>query len=229
MTIRAYRYASSPLSLHQARAVASPPGHRDRMDLTPPYDELVARFVPCTIRIPMSPRRIRLRSVETFWLVSRLSTGCRHDIAVLVVRVHRYPEKPNHPPINSIQTPRHGSHAVCSGSCGGRGSLCGIRGCHAPPRDLEVSPSQLVPVSSPCGDPSPRPGVIELPQVTPPSERVGWLGQPGPDRSRLDESPIIHAKAHLRGPAGAGRPGRAVRANPDAASQGSPPKRIGCR
>lgn len=45
MTSQAYRYASSPLSLHQARAVASPPGHRDRMALTPPYDELVTTLV----------------------------------------------------------------------------------------------------------------------------------------------------------------------------------------
>lgn len=72
---------------------------------------------------------------------------------------------------------------------------------------------KLVSVPSPCGDPSPRPGVIQLPQVTPPSERVGWLGQPGPDRSRLDGSPIIHAKAHhertsRRRSSGSRRPGK---------------------
>lgn len=46
MMSRAYRYASSPLSLHQAGALASPPGHRDRMNLAPPYDVLATRFVP---------------------------------------------------------------------------------------------------------------------------------------------------------------------------------------
>lgn len=177
----------------------------------------------------MSPRRIRMRSVETLWLVSRLSIGRRHDIAVLIVHVHRFPERLNLLPINSLQTPRHGSRSVCSGASGGGGRCVESEGVMRLRATSGYLHHKLVPVPSPCGDPSPRPGVIELPQVTPPSERVGWLGQPGPDRSRLDGSPIIHAKAHLRGPAGAGRLDRAVRANPDAASQGSPPKRIGCR
>ncbi len=163
---RAYRYASSPLSLHQAGALASPPGHRDRMNLAPPYDVLATRFVPLhdpnpdvTPTPPPAIFKDQLAVIRSFDRGTPRYRGFRCSCPPTPGRTHSltdklYPDAPSWQPF------------VLLGGLAAGVWLRGVRGCHAPSRGLGICPAQLVPIPSPCGDPSPRPGFIESPRVT---------------------------------------------------------------